>query len=64
MDMAIFSLTPLISARRSGSSSMIRKVSALKRRTILAARAAFTPLMAPEPRYRSMAWLSSGVFMA
>ena len=50
MAMAIFSLTPFTSDRRSGSSSMIRKVSALKWRTIRAAKAAPMPLMAPEPR--------------
>ena len=50
MAMAIFSLMPLTSASRSGSSSIMRRVSALKRRTIRAARAAPMPLIAPLPR--------------
>ncbi len=53
-------LIPLTSASRSGSSSIIRKVSSPNCRTILAAREGPTPLMAPEPRYRSMPRLSFG----
>ena len=48
--MAIFSLIPFTSDKRSGSSSIIRKVSALKRRTIRAASAAPIPFTAPDPR--------------
>ena len=47
---AIFSLIPFTSARRSGSSSMMRKVSALNRRTMRAASAVPTPRIAPDPR--------------
>ena len=50
MAIAIFSLMPFTSERRSGSSSMTRKVSALKWRTIRAASATPIPLMAPEPK--------------
>ena len=50
MAMAIFSLMPLTSERRSGSSSMMRKVSFLNFFTMRAASAAPTPLMAPEPK--------------
>ena len=57
-------LVPLTSARRSGSSSMIRKVSALNFFTILLAKAAPMPLIAPEPRYRSIASVSSGAFIS
>ena len=61
---AFRSLIPFTSARRSGSSSMIRSVSSPKRRTILAASAAPTPLIAPEPRYRSNATESCGTFVS
>ena len=60
ISMAIRSLIPLTSESRSGSSSMIRKVSALNFFTILLAKAAPMPLIAPEPRYRSIASVSSG----
>ena len=62
--MAIRSLMPLISDSRSGSSSITLKVSALKWRTILEAKAAPTPLMAPEPKYRSTVDKSSGAFIS
>ena len=57
---AFRSLIPLTSASLSGSSSMMRKVSSLNRRTMRPARAAPSPLMAPEPRYLSMETRSSG----
>ena len=55
ISMAFFSEMPLTSASRSGSSSMIRMVSAPKRFRIREAKAAPMPLMAPEPRYLSTA---------
>ena len=64
ISIAMRSLTPFTSARRSGSSSMIRKVSALNFFTILLAKAAPMPLIAPEPRYRSIASVSSGAFIS
>ena len=60
ISLALRSLMPLTSASRSGSSSMIRKVSSPNCFTILAARAGPTPFMAPEPRYRAMPALSWG----
>ena len=60
MAIAIRSLMPFTSARRSGSSSMIRKVSFLNFFTILLASAAPMPLMAPELKYRSTETASSG----
>ena len=50
ISLAFLSLIPLTSESRSGSCSIMRKVSSLKVRTILAASASPIPLMAPEPR--------------
>ena len=61
---AILELIPFTSASRSGSSSTIRKVSAPNFFTILEARAAPIPFMAPEARYRSMAAASSGAWIS
>ena len=62
ISIAFLWLMPFTSASLSGSSSMMRKVSFLKRLTIRAASASPIPCMAPEPRYLSIAISSSGSF--
>ena len=61
---AFFSLIPLISARRSGSSSMIFSVSAPNFFTILAASADLMPRITPELKYRSIAAASWGTLIS
>ena len=57
---ALLTLIPLTSARRSGSSSRIVSVFSPNFRMILAARAFPIPLIAPDPRYLSIASSPSG----
>ena len=57
---AILGLIPLISASLSGSCSIILSVSALNLLTILEANAAPIPFTAPEARYLSTDFSSSG----
>ena len=51
MSIAFLVVIPLISARRSGSSSIILKVSSPNLSTILSASTAPRPFIAPEPKY-------------
>ena len=60
ISLAFRSLMPLTCVSSSGSSSITRNVSSPNFFTILAAREAPTPFMAPDPRYRSMPALSLG----